>query len=235
MRPKQARTNAPSPSPAGSHWGGTGAAPRRRRAAARSPSPDWAPSGDHFSLEEWGSEEWGSEEDAAYSSVAVAGATTLLAAAAAVESREAAAAAIAAAAGAGAGGSSLGQRGGGATSGSGMVTRSRQASRWTPESPGGSATGSSLSQTPTEASQEVQLFLHGFLRAAQTTLAGMPTATAAAVQAAGGLPGAAKAAGRAPIAGQAQVPALPSFLTPQQLGTVSVCADRRGVSWRCDE
>ncbi len=168
----------------------------------RSPSSDW----DRFSLEEWDT-----EDHTADSSAAVAGAATLLAAAAEVESREAAAGAAAGRAGRSQRGASL-TAGGGPTGIAGGLAGTAQAGQPSPDSSGGSATGSSLSAPPADASQQVQAFLQGFLRVAQ--VAGTPAPAVAAMPAAGALPavGAAVAAGQAQ--GPAQGPALPSFLTP---------------------
>ena len=204
-RAKHSRAASPDSPPTGGHWAGSGfgAPTGRSPRLGRSPSSDW----DCFSLEEWDT-----EEDAADSSAAVAGAATLLAAAAEVESREAAAAAAATSTGAGRAGPS--QRGG---SGAASHTHS-PAGRALPDSPGGSATGSSLSPPPADASHQVQAFLHGFLRAAQATGASAPTVPAVL---AAGVPAAA-AGSAAQAAGRVQGAALPSFLTPQQLDSVSV-------------
>lgn len=168
-------------------------------------------------------EEWDTEEQAGDSSAAVAGAATLLAAAAEVESREAAAAA----AGTSTGYASPAQLGGG-----GVASHSHSpAGRALPDSPGGSATGSSLRPPPADASQQVQAFLQGFLQAAQATGASAPAPPAVAAT---GMPAAATgAAGQA--AGQAAGTALPSFLTPQQLSSVRLCLglaqSNRGGAW----
>lgn len=157
-------------------------------------------------------EEWDDGEEAGDSSAAAAGAATLLAAAAEVESREAAAAAAA-----------------GTSAGCASHSHS-PAGRALEDSPGGSATGSSLRPPPADASQQVQAFLQGFLQAAQATGASAPTPPAVA---AAGVPAAATgAAGQA--AGQAPGAALP-FLTPQQLSSVRLCLglaqSNRGGIW----